>query len=93
MQYRITRFGIQSTSLTVGMLYFFIALLVLPFLFLASRRGPPEQALPGLAFVLGPFIYAVIGYIVSAIACWIYNIVARWSGGVAMTLEPDDAVE
>jgi hypothetical protein len=91
MQYRIRRFGIQSTALTVGILYFIIALLLAPIFYLASRSGPPDQVLPGIAFVLGPFIYAVVGYVVTAIGCWLYNLIAGWSGGVSLTLEPDGA--
>lgn len=87
MQYRIRRFGIQSTALTVGILYFVLALLFVPiFYFLA--RGGAAGALPPIMIVLIPFIYAVVGYIVAAIACWLYNIVAGWSGGIAFTLEP-----
>ena len=93
MQYRIRRFGIQSTALTVGMLYFAIALLILPFFYAATRSAPPDRALPGIAFVLGPFIYAVIGYIGTAIGCWLYNLIAGWSGGVSLTLEQDGAGE
>ena len=93
MKYRIRRFGIQSTALTVGILYFVIALVLVPFLFLATRNSPPDQALPGIAFVLGPFFYAVIGYVGTAIGCWFYNLIAGWSGGIALTLEPDGAGE
>ena len=91
MQYRIRRFGIQSTALTVGVLYFFIALILVPLFFMASKNGPPEKALPGVAFVLGPFLYAAIGYLGTALMCWLYNMVAGWSGGISMTLEQDGA--
>ena len=93
MQYRIRRFGIQSTSLTVGVMYFFIALLFVPLFYVASRRGPPEDALPEIALLLGPFVYAVIGYVVTAIGCWLYNLIAGWSGGVSFTLEQDGDAE
>lgn len=93
MQYRIRRFGIQSTALTVGILYFVLALVLVPFFFLATRNVPSDQALPGIAFVLGPFFYAVIGYVFTAIGCWFYNLIAGWSGGIALTLEPDGAGE
>lgn len=93
MQYRIRRFGVQTTALTVGIVYFFVALILVPFFFMASQNGPPEKALPGIAFVLGPFIYAVIGYVGTAIGCWLYNLVAGWSGGVSFTLEQDGAGE
>lgn len=91
MQYRIRRFGVQSTALTIGILYFFIALILVPFFFAASRNSPPEQALPGIAFVLGPFIYAIIGYVASAVGCWLYNLIAGWSGGISLTLDQDGA--
>jgi hypothetical protein len=93
VQYRIRRFGIQSTALTVGILYFTLALILVPFFYMATRNVPPEQALPGVAFVLGPFIYAVIGYVGTAIGCWLYNLIAGWSGGVSLTLEQDGAGE
>jgi hypothetical protein len=87
VQYRIRRFGIQSTALTVGILYFILALLLVPILYLATG-GAATAAFPPVMLVLIPFIYAVVGYIVAAISCWLYNIVAGWSGGIAFTLEP-----
>ena len=87
MQYRIRRFGIQSTALTVGILYFLLALLLIPIFYLATG-GAVTGALPPVMLVLIPFIYAVVGYVGSAIGCWLYNIVAGWSGGIAFTLEP-----
>jgi len=87
VQYRIRRFGIQSTALTVGILYFLLSLLLLPIFYLATG-GAIAGALPRLTLVLIPFIYAVVGYVGSAIGCWLYNIVAGWSGGIAFTLEP-----
>ena len=91
MQYRIRHFGIQSTALTVGMLYFVIALIIAPLLYLASSNSPPDDRLPGIAFLIGPFFYAVIGYLGTALMCWLYNKIAGWSGGVSLTLEPDGA--
>ena len=86
MQYRIRRFGIQSTALTVGILYFVLALLFVPIFYFVARGG--VGALPPMMILLIPFIYAVVGYIGTVIGCWLYNIVAGWSGGIAFTLEP-----
>jgi hypothetical protein len=74
-------------------MYFVLALLLAPLFYLATRSAPPDEALPGIAILLGPFIYAVIGYVVTAIGCWLYNLIAGWSGGVSLTLEPDGAAE
>jgi hypothetical protein len=42
--------------------------------------------------LLVPVFYAVFGYIMSAIACALYNLVASWAGGISITLEAEDAV-
>jgi hypothetical protein len=73
----------------MGILYFLLALLLVPILYVASGSAL-RATLPPVVLVLIPFIYAVVGYIVAAIACWLYNIVAGWSGGVAFTLEPGE---
>jgi hypothetical protein len=41
--------------------------------------------------VIGPIAYGIVGYVFTAIGCWLYNIVASWTGGIALTLEPDEA--
>ena len=92
MQYRIRRFGIQSTALTVGTLYFLLALVLIPIFYLATR-GAATGALPPVMILLIPFLYAVVGYVGTVIGCWLYNIVAGWSGGIAFTLEPGNGGE
>lgn len=90
MQYRIRRFGIQSTALTVGILYFLLAVLLLPIFYLATG-GALGGTVPPVTLLLIPFMYAVVGYVGSVIGCWLYNIVAGWSGGIAFTLEPAES--
>ena len=91
MDYRIRRFGIASTALTVAVIYFILGLIIAPPFFLATLGTRPNNSMPGIAFLLAPFIYAVFGYIFAAIGCFIYNVIAGWTGGVALTLEPGEA--
>ena len=90
MHYRIKRFGVASTALTVAILYFVLALIIAPFIYIVSANATADQRLPGLMFVLGPFFYAAFGYVFAAIGCWLYNLTAGWTGGVALTLEPGE---
>ena len=90
MNYRIRRFGIASTALTMAIIYFVLGLVIAPLFYLATLNAPPDQKLPGLALILGPFIYAVFGYVFAAIGCLLYNVIAGWTGGVAFTLEPGE---
>jgi hypothetical protein len=97
VDYRIRRFGIASTALTVAVIYFVLGLIIAPIFFLAMLGARPSDSatvaphLPGLVFLLAPFIYAVFGYVFAAIGCFIYNVIAGWTGGVALTLEPGEA--
>jgi hypothetical protein len=92
LRYRIKRFGVHSTASTVAILYYILAVIVVPIVYFVSQANPnPNGKLPTIILILGPVGYAVFGYIVTAIMCWLYNIIASWTGGVAMTLEADEA--
>jgi membrane protease YdiL (CAAX protease family) len=55
----------------------------------AARGG--GQAIPaifsGVFVIFLPIIYAVVGFIGGVIAGFIYNLVAKWTGGVEFTTE------
>lgn len=89
MRYRIRRFGIHPTALIVAILYFILALVFVPIFFLVSRSAG-QTALPPMVMLIGPVIYAIVGYVFTAIGCWLYNIVAAQIGGIAVTLEQDE---
>ena len=89
MRYRIKRFGAHSTASTVAILYFILAVIFVPIIYFASQANPNGK-LPSIILILGPVAYAVFGYIITAIMCWLYNMIASWSGGIAMTLEADE---
>jgi len=82
---------VHSTAATVAILYFILALLIVPIFYFASQTNSPKK-LPAILLVLGPVFYALFGYIMTAIGCWLYNMIASWTGGVAITLEADEAV-
>jgi hypothetical protein len=87
---RLRRFSIHQTALTVAALYFLLSIIIVPFVYFASRMS----ATPGFSGVLAifiPVLYAVFGYVFTAIGCWIYNLIAGWSGGIEVELEPGGA--
>ncbi len=91
MQYRLTRFGIQSTALIVGLIYFVLAIICVPIFFVATRSAP-NGGLPGIMLVIGPVIYGIVGYVFTAIGCLLYNLIASWTGGMVLTLESGESV-
>ena len=49
------------------------------------------QALPviftGVFIIFLPIIYAVLGFIAGIIAAFVYNVVAKWTGGIEFTTQ------
>lgn len=90
MQYRLTRFGVQSTALIVGLIYLVLAVVCIPFFYLATRNAP-NGGLPGTVLVIGPVVYGIIGYVFTAIGCFLYNLIASWTGGMVFTLDPTES--
>ena len=89
---RIRRFGVIRTSNVAGVIYFILtAIFVIPFtLFAASTPMNVTDSLgrtvsfdvPWLFLLFVPFLYGAIGWLFTALACLIYNLAARWTGGV-----------
>lgn len=91
MQYRLTRFGIHSTALIVGIIYFVLAVVCIPIFYIATRNAA-NGGLPVAALVVAPIVYGIFGYLFTVIGCWIYNLVAGWTGGMVLTLESGESV-
>jgi len=92
MRKRIRRVSVFQTAKVSAVLYGLMGLLVVPFLFLATLVSPGEANLFGLgAGLVGalmvPVIYAVFGFIFTAIGCAIYNAVAGVMGGIEFEVE------
>ncbi len=94
--YRIRRFNVLKTATVVALMYMVlvavflvpIALLVAAF---SSRSGfDGGVGLGGIvtAGFLAIFLYGILGWIFTAIACALYNLVARWVGGIEVEVEP-----
>jgi hypothetical protein len=89
---RVKSFGIYQTSKVSAIIFFFIALIfILPFgLFIKLTLGSNSPGIPfggGIIFFLLPILYGVMGFIMTAISCFIYNLIAKWTGGIEIELE------
>jgi hypothetical protein len=89
---RIRRFGVIRTATAVAAIYFIlVAIIAIPFAIIVSTtpmtytdqfgRTFRFELSPLLALFL-PFIYAGIGWVFTALACLIYNLAARFTGGI-----------
>ncbi len=91
MLYRINRFSINQTSRIAGVVYFAIGILMIPF-FLAGTFADPAAGvkdpskLSPFFFVAIPFIYGLLGYVMTALMLYIYNLTARRIGGIELDI-------
>jgi len=90
--FRIRRFGVMKTATVVAVMYMIIvAVFAIPFALLALIVTP-SQASGGAGSIIvvaliAIFVYGVFGWVFTAIALAIYNLAARWVGGIEVEVE------
>ena len=87
--FRIRRFGVVRTATVAALCYlvaFGLLFGIVVVIALAVGPGAMSGALIGGA-VAAVLIYALFGWIFTAVACLVYNFVARWAGGIEVEVE------
>ena len=90
--YRISRFGVVKTATMVALIYVIvIAIFFVPAAIIVLALGRSTGVAAGgvlIGGVLIAIVYAAFGWIFTAIGCAIYNVAARWVGGIEVQLQP-----
>lgn len=90
MKIQISRFSphqnakVASVLMAIGSLLFVVPMFI-AFSFMPSgvdARGNPVAPPSPFFTLFFPVLYLVMGYIMVALGCWLYNIVARYLGGI-----------
>lgn len=93
----LRRIDVGSAAKVVGLLYAFLAfiigILVALFAVAGLSLGHDASLFETLAIGVGapvflPIFYGIASAIVTAITAALYNLVARWVGGISVVLEP-----
>ena len=80
---QIRRFGIAQTAKVAAVCYSVLAAIIfVPLGVISLVAGRPRA----VWVVLFPVLYGVLGYVVVALSCWIYNMIAGKVGGIAVEL-------
>ncbi len=97
--FRIRRFGVVRTATVAALMYVVIVLVIfIPILLITALVGitpSGSDAIGGAGALAGVLIlgllaalfYGAFGWIFTAIACLLYNLVARWVGGIEVQVE------
>ena len=92
---RIKRISPLQLGKMLGLLYAIMGLIAIPLLlFVASMSAhlPPDErgfflAMGTGAAFFAPILYGVMGFIIGVIGAVIYNLCARWAGGIEVEVE------
>ncbi len=93
--HRVRRFGVIQTANMAAMMYFVMTIIFLvPFFMLASMMpdmgdNTGMEWVSGVVLFLVPPLYAALGWVMTAIMCWFYNLIAGFVGGIAVEIEPE----
>jgi hypothetical protein len=90
---RIKSVGVLSCAKLTGALYGAIGLLLIPIALISgvASMAMGHDALGGVALVVlgifAPILYGAMGFLLGAFSAWLYNLMAKWLGGIQIELE------
>ena len=92
MKQQVARFSPHQNGKVFAVLMAVSSLvLVVPFFLIASFAGPQEAAPPLFLVILFPVFYLVLGYVMVAIGCAVYNFMFKFIGGIEFEARSTDA--
>lgn len=92
---RVKRIAPLQLGKMLAIVYGIMGLLFIPFFLLTSffaHQMPAQQRMGMMALGAGfalfaPILYAVMGFVFGALGALIYNLVAKWVGGIEVEVE------
>jgi hypothetical protein len=87
---QIRSFGVLQTSKLIAVLYLMIfAAIGIPVGVAIFAVAPTRMGGLGLVMViLVPLAYSLLGFVVAALTCALYNVAAKWVGGIEIDIGP-----
>ena len=87
MKIQIKRISPVQAGKMSAALYGLLSLIIVPLVILGSIFAPKGGHIPMYLALVFPVVYAGLGFLLGALCAFIYNIVAKWLGGIEMTYE------
>jgi len=83
MKTRIQKFSPHQNAKVFAALMAVMSLVVaVPLMLFASAMLPGGRTFSMSAVLLLPIMYFIFGYISVVIGCWVYNLLAKFTGGI-----------
>ena len=88
MNKKIKRIAPLQLGKMLAVLYAIFSAITIPFIILGMISSPRRTGLINMGLmILMPLIYIVIGFVGGIIVAAVYNLCAKWVGGIEITLE------
>ena len=85
MKKQITRISVHQTSKMIAILYGIMGFIALPLLMIPWHGQDGGKGV-SLFILMVPIAHAVFGYLLAAVGCFFYNLVAKTFGGMEFVL-------
>ena len=85
MKKQITSISPFQTAKVIALLYLLVSLPIVLLMGVALSFAPGSKAPSMIVLVLMPVLYMVFGFIFTVIGAWLYNLVAKFVGGIEFT--------
>jgi uncharacterized membrane protein len=93
MKVRILRFSPHQNAKVIAILMAVSSLIfAVPMMVITGIFAPKEAGFPFTMTILIPFFYLIFGYISVAISCLVYNLLAKYTGGIEFENQHIDEV-
>jgi hypothetical protein len=86
---QIKSFGVLQTAKIMGAIYFFVGLLLVVLVFVLAPIRPRHIHRSPLLLLAAPVFYGIVGFIVTAIFCGLYNAIASRIGGIEFEISDE----
>ncbi|GGP24925.1 hypothetical protein [Silvimonas amylolytica] len=91
MKLTIKRVSVLRAAKMAAIFYLVISIPMM-LLMLIQFSAVPAPNKPGLGWlILVPVMYTIIGFLFTLFSAWLYNMVARWQGGLEFEVSEEKA--
>ena len=84
MKKQIINISPVQTAKVFAVLYFLMSFPLIGLMAMMFAFSPAPKPALGLLIIF-PFLYLIFGFIFTAIGAWVYNVAAKWVGGIEYT--------
>lgn len=89
MRKKIKRIAPVQLGKILAVVYALLSVIFIPFMLLSFLFAPEGRGLELIVGIIFPVIWIVFGFVGGIVGAFIYNLSAKWVGGIEIEFEPE----